>query len=133
LKGCHPTGSKDIEAQSPVFEVFVKNKRYSEAYTLALRDPTRFEEEKTPGFLVNRAQLEAGQKHEQLIHGLLVVQEIRHAKVVVLFGALAILSIGIGCLAGLTSGKVDVGVSVAAGLFQFLTMLQWSYIWVIRS
>ena len=111
----------------------MKNKRYSEAYTLALRNPARFEKEETPNFLVNRTQFEASRRCEQLIHGLLVVQEIRRAKVVVLFGILALLSVGMGCLAGLVSGKVDVGVSVAAGLFQFLTILQWSYIWVIRG
>jgi len=133
LEGRNSNESKDIEAQSPACEVFVKSKRYSEAYTLALRDPARFEKTKTPNFLVNRTQFDASQRCEQIIHGLLVVQEIRHAKVVLLFGALALLSIGIGCLAGSTSGKVDVGVSVAAGLFQFLTMLQWSYIWVVRS
>jgi len=111
----------------------VKNKRYSEACTLAIRNPVRFENEKAPSFLIDRAQFGASWKREQVIHGLLVVQEIRHAKVAIFFGALALLSIGMGCLAGLVSGKVDVGVSVAAGLFQFVTMLQWSYIWVVRS
>jgi hypothetical protein len=132
-KGRKSTESKNIEAQSPVYEVFVKNKRYSEAYTLALRNPARFEKEKTPDFLVNRAQFDASRKFEQIIHGLLVVQEIRHAKVVAIFGALALVSVGIGCLAGWLSGEVDVGVGVAAGLIQFLTMLQWSYLWATRS
>jgi hypothetical protein len=111
----------------------VKNKRYSEAYTLALRDPARFEKEGTPNFLINRVQFAAGRECEQIIHGLLVVQEIRRAKVFVLFGVLALLSVGIGCLAGWLSGQCDVGVGVAAGLFQFLALLQWSYVWVNRS
>jgi hypothetical protein len=132
-KGRNSTMSKDIEAQSPVQEVFVKNKRYSEAYTLALRNPARFEKEKTPDFLINRAQFVASRKCEQIMHGLLVVEEIRHAKVVLLLGALALLSVGIGCLVGWLSGEVDLGVGVAAGLFQLLTMLQWSYLWATRS
>jgi hypothetical protein len=125
--------SKDIEAQSPVREVFVKNKRYSEAYTLALRNPVRFEKEKTPDFLVNRAQFDASRHCEQIIHSLLVVQELRHAKVVVILGVLALLSVGMGCLVGWLSGEIDVGVGMAAGLFQLLTMLQWSYLWATRS
>lgn len=125
--------SKDAEAQPTVREVFVKNKRYSEAYTLALRDPVNFGEEMIRNFLVNRTRSDAGRKCERTIRGLLVVQEIRRAKVVVFFGALALLSVGIGCVAGLVSGKVDQGVSVAAGLFQFLTILQWSYIWAARK
>lgn len=111
----------------------MKTKCYSEAYTLALRNPARFEKEKTPNFSVNRAQFDASQKCEQIVHGLLMVHEIRHAKVVVLFGTLALLSVGMGCLAGSMSGEVDVGVGVAAALFQLLTMLQWSYVWVTRS
>jgi hypothetical protein len=87
----------------------------------------------TPNFLINRAQLDADRDSEQVIHGLLVVQEIRRAKVVILFGALALLSVGMGCLAGWLSGEVDVGVGVTAGLFQFLALLQWSYVWVTRS
>jgi hypothetical protein len=111
----------------------VKNKRYSEAYTLALRYPARLEKERAPDFLINRAQFDASRRCEQVMHGLLVVQEIRHAKVAVLFGALAFVSVGIGCLVGWLSGEVDVGVGVAAGLFQLLTMLQWSYVWATRS
>jgi hypothetical protein len=125
--------SNDIEAQSSVYEVFVKNKRYSEAYSLALRNPARFEEEEAPNFLVNRAQFDASRNCEQIMHGLLVVQEIRHAKVVAIFGVLALLSVGIGCLVGWLSGEVGAGVGVAAGLFQLLTMLQWSYLWATRS
>jgi hypothetical protein len=111
----------------------VKNKRYSEAYTLALRKPARFEQERTPNFLINRAKFDAGRKCGQIIHGLLVIQEIRRAKVVVLFGALALFSIGMGCIAGWLSDKANVGVAVAAWLLQFLTMLQWSYLWATRS
>jgi hypothetical protein len=122
-----------MEARPPVQEVFIKNKRYSEAYTLALRKPARFEKDKTPEFLINRAQFDAGRNGGQITQGLLVVQEIRRAKVVVLFGMLALLSVGMGCLAGWLSGEVDVGVNVTAGLFHFLALLQWSYIWVARS
>lgn len=133
LEGLNSTERKNIEIQSRIHEVFVKTKRYNEAYTLAIRNPSRFETGKTPNFLMDRTQFEGSRKCEKVIHGLLVVQEMRHAKVVVLFGVLALLSVGMGCLVGLVSGKVELGVSVAAGLFQFLTMLQWSYIWVIRS
>jgi hypothetical protein len=133
LKGGDSTGCRDIEAQSLNHEVFLKNKRYSEAYTLALRNPARFEKERTPNFLINRAQFDVGRNSGQGIHGLLVVQEIRRAKVVVLFGVLTLLSVSMGCLAGWVSGEVDVGVGVAAGSLQFLALLQWSYVWVTRS
>jgi hypothetical protein len=132
-QGRNSTESKDIEACSPIREVFVKNKRYSEAYTLALRNPARFEKEKTPNFLINRAHFDTSRNCEQIMHGLLVVQEVRHAKVVAIFGVLALLSVGMGCLVGWLSREVDVGVGVAAGLFQLLTMLQWSYLWATRS
>jgi hypothetical protein len=113
--------------------VFIKNKRYSKAYTLALRNPTRFDQERIPNFLVTRARFDVGRNHGRGKHGLLVVQEIRRAKAVVLFGVLALLSVVMGCLAGWLSGEVDVGVGVTAGLFQFLALLQWSYVWVTRS
>lgn len=132
-QGRNLTERRDIEAQSAVHEVFVMNKRFNEAYTLALRNPARFEKERTLNFLINRAQFDVGRNSGQGIHGLLVVQEIRRAKVVVLFGVLALLSVVMGCLAGWLSGKIDVGVGVTAGLFQFLALLQWSYIWVTRS
>jgi hypothetical protein len=61
-----------------------------------------------------------------------VVQEIRHVKVILLFGALALLSVGIGVIAGRSSRDVQIGLGVTAGLFQVLTMLQWSYIWAAR-
>lgn len=124
---------KDVEACSPIHEVFVKHKRYSEAYTLALRNPARFEMEGTPNFLISRVQFAAGRECGQIIHGMLVVQEIRRAKVVILFGVFTLLSVGMGCLAGWLSGEVDVGVGVTAGLFQFLALLQWSYVWVTRN
>jgi hypothetical protein len=132
-QGCSLTEIRDVEAQSAVHEVFVMNKRYNEAYTLALRDPARFEDKKSPNLLINRAQPDTGRNRRQNIHGLLVVQEVRRAKVIILFGVLALSSVGMGCLAGWLSGEVDVGVSVTAGLFQFLALLQWSYIWVARS
>jgi hypothetical protein len=65
LKGGDSTGCRDIEAQSLNHEVFLKNKRYSEAYTLALRNPARFEKERTPNFLINRAQFDVGRNSGQ--------------------------------------------------------------------
>lgn len=113
-------------------EVFIKNRRYSEAYTLAFRDPSRLEGKDAPNFLINRSQFSTNEGSGQPIHALLVVREIRHAKVIFLFGVLALLSVGIGVVAGRLSRDVNIGVSVTAGLFQLLTMLQWSYIWVAR-
>ena len=112
--------------------MFIKSRRYSEAYTLALRDPARFEREDAPNFLINHSQFATSGRPDQIIHALLVVQELQHAKVILLFGAVAVLSVGIGIIVGRSSRDVNVGVGVTAALFQFLTMLQWSYIWVAR-
>ncbi|CAD0110882.1 unnamed protein product, partial [Aureobasidium uvarum] len=129
IKGQASTDSNDVETQTLIQEVFLKSQRYSEAYTLALRHPARLKD--TPNFLVNRAQFSVS-RPDQMIHALLVVQEVRHAKVLVLFGALALLSLSVGCMVGWATRDANMGVGVSAGLFQFLTMLQWSYIWVVR-
>ncbi|KAH0365807.1 hypothetical protein KCU65_g5815, partial [Aureobasidium melanogenum] len=132
IKGQEPTQAADIEKQTFAHEVFIKIQRYSEAYTLALRDPARLEREGAPNFMINRTQFATSGKPGQTLHALLIILEVRHAKVILLFGTVALLSVGVGVIIGMSSRDVNVGVGVTAGLFQFLTMLQWSYIWAAR-
>lgn len=112
--------------------MFVKSKHYSATYTKAIRDPASLKEENTTSFLVNRMHLGRKVTSDQVFHGLLVVQELRHAKVIAGFAALAIISIGMGLVIGCASGQADIGIGVTASLLQLLTALQWSYIWAAR-
>ncbi|CAD0052355.1 unnamed protein product, partial [Aureobasidium pullulans] len=79
--------SNDTEAQT--CEVLIKSKRYSEAYTLALRQPAELGNT-TPDSLTSRLQFGADPGSDQVMHALLVIQEIRRAKVVIVFGALSL-------------------------------------------
>lgn len=131
-QGSHFVSDQDLEANKTSQEVFIRTKRYSEAYTRAIHDPTILEGEKAPGFLLNRAQYSVAHRKGQCFEALLVVREIRRRAFVMIAAGLLLLALAVGLIVGCATGNTEWGVGVAAALFQVLAILQWPYIWCRR-
>lgn len=131
-QGSHTAPNQDPEAHKTACEVFIVSKRYSEAYTRAIYDPSILEGEKAPGFLLNRAQYSVAHRKGQCFEALLLVREVRRRAFVMIAAGLLLLALAVGLIVGCATGNTEWGVGVAAALFQVLAILQWPYIWCRR-